>query len=138
LSAVAAEVLARDLTVSVDVAPAVVRGDPALLKRLIGNLVENAVRHNTPAGWIRIRTGRDAAAGVLEVESSGPVIDPGAIAQLFEPFRQGQRARTGQRGTGLGLSIVRAVVAAHDGTVGAAPVPGGGLLVTVRLAAEAG
>jgi signal transduction histidine kinase len=138
LSAVAAELIARDLTVTVDAAPAVVRGDPALLKRLVGNLVENAVRHNTPAGWISIRTGTDAAAGILEVGSTGPVIDPQAVAQLFEPFRQGQRARTGQRGTGLGLSIVRAVVAAHDGTVGAVPVPGGGLLVTVRLAAEPG
>jgi len=138
LSAVAGELLARDLTVTVDAAPAVVRGDPALLKRLVGNLVENAVRHNTPAGWIRIHTEKDANAGILEVGSSGPVIDPGAIAQLFEPFRQGQRARTGQRGTGLGLSIVRAVVAAHDGTVGAVPVPGGGLTVTVRLAAEPG
>ena len=90
--------IARDLTVTVDAAPAVVRGDPALLARLVGNLVENAVRHNVPAGWIRIRTGSDGAAGVLEVGSAGPVIDPEAIAQLFEPFRQGQRARTGQRG----------------------------------------
>jgi signal transduction histidine kinase len=136
LSAVATELMSRDLTVTVDAGPAVVRGDPALLARLVGNLVENAVRHNLPAGWIAIRTGRDGGAGVLEVGSSGPVIDPAAIAQLFEPFRQGRRARTGQRGTGLGLSIVRAVVAAHDGTVGAAPVPGGGLSVTVRLAAE--
>jgi signal transduction histidine kinase len=136
LSAVAAEVLDRDLTVTVQAAPAVVRGDPVLLERLVGNLVENAVRHNAPAGWIRIRTRKDAAAGILEVESAGPVIDPGAVAQLFEPFRQGQRARTGHRGTGLGLSIVRAVVAAHDGTVSAVPVPGGGLSVTVRLAAE--
>jgi signal transduction histidine kinase len=135
LEAVHAELAERELTVSVHSGPAVVHGDPALLERLIGNLVENAVRHNTRAGWIRIRTATDGGAGVLEVASTGPVIEPAALAELFEPFRQGQRARVGDRGTGLGLSIVTAVVAAHDGTVGAVPVAGGGLRVTVRLPA---
>jgi signal transduction histidine kinase len=134
LTAVSGEVAERALTVSVEAGAAPVRGDPALLERLVGNLVENAVRHNVPAGWIRVRTETVGAAGVLEVTSAGPAIDPKAIAELFEPFRQGQRARTGERGTGLGLSIVRAVVAAHGGTVGAVPLPGGGLQVTVRLA----
>jgi signal transduction histidine kinase len=133
LRAVEVERLERELAVTVDAGPAVVRGDPALLERLLGNLVENAVRHNVPGGWIRIHTGTAGGDGVLEVASSGPVVDERTLAELFEPFRQGQRARTGHRGTGLGLSIVRAVVAAHGGTVGAVPVDGGGLLVTVRL-----
>ncbi|MGS0687041.1 HAMP domain-containing sensor histidine kinase [Nakamurella sp. GG22] len=135
LDAVHAELTERELTLTVQSGPAVVQGDPALLERLIGNLVENAVRHNIRAGWIRIRTATDGGAGVLEVASSGPVIEPAALTELFEPFRQGQRARVGHRGTGLGLSIVRAVVAAHDGTVGAVPLAGGGLQVTVRLPA---
>jgi signal transduction histidine kinase len=135
LDAVHAELTERDLAVSVQGGPAVVRGDPALLERLIGNLVENAVRHNIRAGRIRIRTGTEGGSGVLEVASTGPVIEPAALTELFEPFRQGQRARVGDRGTGLGLSIVTAVVAAHDGTVGAVPVDGGGLQVTVRLPA---
>jgi signal transduction histidine kinase len=133
LRAVEVERRERALTVTVDAGPAVVRGDPALLERLLGNLVENAVRHNVPGGWIRIHTGTVDDTGVLEVASSGPVVDAHALSELFEPFRQGQRARTGHRGTGLGLSIVRAVVAAHGGTVGAVPVDGGGLRVTVRL-----
>jgi hypothetical protein len=133
LRAVEVERLERSLAVTVDASPAVVRGDPALLERLVGNLVENAVRHNVSGGWIRIHTGTAGEDGVLEVASSGPVVDARTLAELFEPFRQGQRARTGHRGTGLGLSIVRAVVAAHGGTVGAVPVDGGGLLVTVRL-----
>ncbi len=130
----------RALTVSLRTEPATVSGDPALLGRLIGNLVENAVRHNVSGGWISVRTGIEGVgpdtAATLEVASSGPVIDAATVSELFEPFRQGRRARTGQRGTGLGLSIVRAVVAAHRGTVAAAPVPEGGLRVIVRLPSD--
>ena len=92
-----------------------------------------------PAGGLDPDRHRTVAGdGVLEVASSGPVVDQRAVAELFEPFRQGQRARTGHRGTGLGLSIVRAVVAAHGGTVGAVPESGGGLRVLVELPGEPG
>ncbi len=143
LRAVGAELAERDLAVSVTGDPAVVRGDPTLLDRLVGNLVENAVRHNVTSGWIKISTAAADGAGTLDVASSGAVIEPDACAELFEPFRQGRRARVDSgdqdgRSTGLGLSIVRAVVAAHDGTVGAVPVTGGGLQVTVRLPADPG
>lgn len=128
-----AAIAERGLSVTVTAGPACVFGDPVLLGRLIGNLVENAVRHNVSGGWITVTTGRSNGDARLEVASSGPVIDASTVAELFEPFRQGQRPRTGQRGTGLGLSIVRAVVAAHHGMVDAAPVPDGGLRVRVRL-----
>jgi len=152
LSAVENERAERDLVVTVEGTSAVVRGDPALLDRLVGNLVENAVRHNVNGGWVRIGTGTGigtgmgtgigtgtgaaAGSGWLEVTSSGAVIDPETVAELFEPFRQGGRARTAHRGSGLGLSIVRAVVAAHGGTVGATPIPTGGLQVRVTLPAR--
>jgi signal transduction histidine kinase len=141
LLAVDAERADRQLTVEVDGGPAVVRGDPALLERVVGNLVENAVRHNVVGGHLSIATGRvDAAAGRrgcgwIQVVSGGSVIDPHTVALLFEPFRQGERARTGHRGSGLGLSIVSAVVGAHGGTVSAAAVPDGGLRVRVELPA---
>ncbi len=130
-----ADIAERGLSVTVRREPAVVDGDPALLGRLVGNLVENAVRHNVSGGWITVSTDLSGADAVLEVASSGPVIDERTVGELFEPFRQGRRPRTGQRGTGLGLSIVRAVVAAHRGTVDASPVPGGGLRVRVALPA---
>lgn len=114
-------------------APAV--GDPALLERIAGNLLENAVRHNLVGGWIEVHTEGGPQWSVLRVSSSGPVIAPDRVDELFEPFRRGGTDRTARTGTGLGLSIVRAAVAAHEGQVHADAVPGGGLVVTVHLPA---
>ncbi len=135
LQAVSAEGIERELSVTVRAEPAVLEGDPALLERLVGNLVENAVRHNVSGGWISIASGVTGASVRLEVSSSGRQVEPATVAQLFEPFRQGGRARTARGGTGLGLSIVQAVVDAHGGTVEAEPEPAGGLRVRVSLPA---
>jgi signal transduction histidine kinase len=136
LAAVRAEAGRLGLRIAVHAAPATAHGDPVLLERVVGNLLENAVRHNVSGGWVEVSvTVRDGSA-VLCVASSGPEIPAAKVAELFEPFRRGPVERTGGvRGSGLGLSIVRAVVAAHGGTVAAAPVPGGGLAVTVQLPA---
>ena len=133
LAATEPERAARTIAVTVQDDPAPASGDRALLDRVVGNLVENAIRHNVPNGWVRVSTGTAGSASFIEVRSGGPVVDPATVHELFEPFRQGDRARTGHRGSGLGLSIVRAVVAAHGGTVGAAAVPAGGLSVRVEL-----
>jgi len=66
------------------------------------------------------------------VRSSGRMIDPETVHELFEPFHRGTE-RVGKSGAGLGLSIVRAAVEAHSGTVRAEPVVGGGLAVTVTV-----
>jgi signal transduction histidine kinase len=115
--------------------PAPVVGDPGLLDRLAGNLIENAVRYNHLHGRIWVRTGADSHHAWLVVKNTGFEVDPTDVPGLFEPFRRGGFERTGGRGSGLGLSIVRAVVDAHGGTVSAAANPGGGLEVTVTLPA---
>jgi len=133
LSMIAPDVTARALTVRTDPRPAVVAGNEALLRRLVANLLENAVRHNRDGGWID--AGCETGGPVLlRVVSSGPELAPDQVSELFEPFRRGPVARTAHtRGSGLGLSIVRAVAEAHDGTVTAEAVPGGGLEVRVTL-----
>jgi len=134
VAAVRAEAARRGLRITEHRAPAPTVGDPVLLERVAGNLVENAVRHNVTAGWVRIGTGLQARSAELCVSSSGPEIAPDRVEELFEPFRRGPVDRTADTpGSGLGLSIVRAVVHAHGGTVAAEPVPGGGLTVTVHL-----
>ena len=133
LSAVAAEVQERLLEVATSYGPAEVLGDRGLLERLAGNLVENAVRHNLPDGWVRVDTGTVEGRARLQVSNSGAVLAPDQVAGLFEPFRRYGTARTARRGAGLGLSIVRAVAELHGGTVSAAARPDGGLTVTVDL-----
>lgn len=133
LEAVAAETAQAALRVDTRLEPAVVLGDPRLLERLAGNLVENAVRHNLPGGWLGVHTRTDNGVARLFVANSGPVIEPAEAPGLFEPFRRGGTARTASRGAGLGLSIVRAVVRSHGGTVQAYALQGGGLEVQVEL-----
>jgi signal transduction histidine kinase len=112
--------------------PVMVEGDAALLERLVGNLIENGVRYNRPGGFVRLRTRSGTGSAELEVENSGPPVEPEAAARLAEPFERLARDADG-RGAGLGLSIVRAVSEAHGGTLAIEPRPEGGLLVTVRL-----
>lgn len=148
LDGVAAAAAEHGLSVRADPVPARTRGNEVLLRRLVANLVENAVRHNRDGGWIEAstttstggprpggsRAGSAPAAVELRVSSTGPELAAEQVSELFEPFRRGPVARTARtRGSGLGLSIVRAVAAAHDATVSAVPVPGGGLEVRVRF-----
>ncbi|MDT4959669.1 MAG: hypothetical protein QOG07_3085 [Pseudonocardiales bacterium] len=133
LDAVAAEAKEKDITVESDVSPASTVGDPRLLERLIGNLVENAIRHNVPGGWLRVRTGATAERVWLHVANGGAVIPPGDVDTLFEPFRRGGRLRNVTRGAGLGLAIVRLIVEAHQGRLQAAAPPFGGLAIRIEL-----
>ncbi|WP_067652143.1 sensor histidine kinase [Nocardia harenae] len=114
--------------VGVRTEPCVVDGDPVLLERLIGNLLDNAARYNVPGGWVRITLSGGAE---LLVENSGPPVTE--VAGLFEPFRRGAERTGGARGAGLGLSIVRSIAHAHDGAARAVARPEGGLAVTISL-----
>jgi signal transduction histidine kinase len=134
LVAVAEQALAtmdRDgLTVTTDLQPAHTTGDPRLVERLAVNLVGNALRHNVSNGWIAVRTSTSNGRAVLLVENTGPAIAPHEVDGLFEPFQR--QERTGN-GIGLGLSIVRAVAVAHEASVTAETLVGGGLSVAVEF-----
>ena len=136
LDARAAQIAQRGLTVSAQLADATAVGDSALLERLVGNLIDNAVRHNGPGGQIEVRTGHSDGHAELEVANSGGVIAPDRVAALVEPFqRLDGRARNGDTGLGLGLTIVKAVADAHDATLASDAQPSGGLRVLFRLPA---
>jgi signal transduction histidine kinase len=140
IDAAAAEIERLNLHVDTKLDPAETTGDPQLLQRMIANLVDNAVRHNKPDGWIQLRTGTSDAAVYLEIANSGPFIPDDAVTSMFEPFRRMQARTRARDGVGLGLSIARSVATAHHATVTARSQPAGGLEINVviprRLAAE--
>jgi signal transduction histidine kinase len=111
-------------------------GDRRLIARLAANVIDNAMRHNTPGGWIRIVTGTgdDGRAGLI-VANSGRVLEADDVPALTEPFRRAAAGRTHDAGSGygLGLSIAHAIVGAHGGTLRLSARPDGGLEVEVRL-----
>jgi signal transduction histidine kinase len=137
LHAVAAEAEEKGVRIETEIEDAVTVGDPRLLERLIGNLVENAIRHNVANGWLRITTGQTNDKVWLHVANGGSVIPGGDVDRLFEPFRRGSgKVRTATKGAGLGLAIVRLIVEAHQGRLQAAAPPFGGLAVRVELPRE--
>lgn len=115
---------------------ALVLGDALLLERLVHNLVENGIRHNTgDGGWVEVvsRT-NDEGRVEVEVTNSGPAVPPYELPALFEPFRRlGVDRVVTFKGAGLGLSIVRSIARAHGGEALARPRENGGLTVTVTL-----
>jgi signal transduction histidine kinase len=131
---------AAGLRLASQLGPAPVAGDPALLERMVANLVENAVRHNQPPGWLEVATGTSDGRAFVQVANGGQEIPTDQVESLFEPFRRlhGRVASASAvRGAGLGLSIVRSVARAHGGDAHAIALAGGGLQVTVRLPARA-
>jgi two-component system OmpR family sensor kinase len=110
---------------------AVVDGDPVALKRLVTNLVDNALKFGSSA---RGRVFSEAGMAIVEVDDNGPGVPEDDIERAFEPFHrlEGSRSReTG--GAGLGLAVVRAIARGHGGEVTLQNRPGGGLRARVCL-----
>jgi signal transduction histidine kinase len=136
LDAHAAAIATAGLSVRTALAPAAVTGNRTLLARMVDNLIDNAVRHNQAAGWIRVFTHRNGAGARVTVESGGARLAASAVAELAQPFQRLGGARRGsEHGVGLGLSIVEAIAQAHGGALALEPRPEGGLRATVTLPA---
>lgn len=133
LDAAHAAIAQRRITVEAALEPALARGDRVLLERMIANLVENAVRHNSPDGWVGIRTGQRGERATFEVANTGAPVAAEEIPVLFEPFARAHQRVNSHDGVGLGLSIATAIARAHDATITARPRPGGGLEMTVSV-----
>jgi signal transduction histidine kinase len=122
------------LDIEVSLEPAVVLGEERLLERLVSNLLENAIRHNTPDGDVLIVVGSPSGRPTLRIANTGPVVPSAEIARLLQPFQRLERNRVGHgEGLGLGLSIVAAVADAHGATLSVQPRAGGGLEIGVEF-----
>lgn len=107
-------------------------GDPLALRRMVTNLIENALKYGTRARLSLQRTGSDTCR--LWIDDDGPGIDPAQREQLFMPFFRGEASRNRETGgIGLGLSAAHNIVLAHGGEIALDNRPEGGLRVTVLL-----
>src|SRR6266536_2061821 len=141
LTGQAAAISARKLTVQEVSEPggAWVAGSQALISRMVENVIDNAVCHNTDGGWIRITSGTADGRASVVVENGGPVLEQDQVRELSQPFRRIGADRTGSdSGSGLGLSIVAAIAEAHGGSLDLQARPEGGLRVSIQLPAVAG
>lgn len=116
-----------------------VRADPGLLERVVENLVENAVRFSPPGTRVTVRAeARDdgGAAGTvrLQVVDHGPGIAPERHQQVFTAFQRLDDRDAGSH-VGLGLAIAQGFTAAMGARLSPSTTPGGGLTMTVLLAA---
>ncbi len=138
LGAIAGEVVrgvpSNGIRISAELGDACTAGDPALVERMVVNLIDNAIHHNEPHGWVQAWTGTSDGQPTLRVSNSGPLIPSDRVGDLLEPFRRPNGERTGHvRGLGLGLSIVGAIATAHDAELRAIPRAEGGLEVEVQF-----
>ena len=114
LTALAAEECARYDDCTVEAGPVTVHGDPALLRRMIRNLVDNAELHGRPP--IEVTVDRQNDQAILRVTDHGPVIDESARERLFSMFYR-IPGRSGPKGSGLGLALVKQIARRHGGDV---------------------
>ncbi|MBX9252449.1 hybrid sensor histidine kinase/response regulator [Desmonostoc muscorum CCALA 125] len=106
-----------------------VKGDRLELRRLLTNLVGNAIRFSD-AGSVEVRLNSTLQGVTIEVEDTGIGMNPEEQLLLFDRFRQGKHQR---RGNGLGLYLSRQIVEAHQGNISVSSTVGKGSIFTVYL-----
>ncbi|HEY7039442.1 MAG TPA: heavy metal sensor histidine kinase [Methylomirabilota bacterium] len=115
-------------------APAVVRGDATALRRVLLNLVENAVKYTPRGGKVELSLIAEDDTASLTVSDTGMGLDPADAERIFEPFVRLDAARSRDTGgAGLGLAIARSIVMAHRGSLAVESRPGSGSRFTIRL-----
>lgn len=124
----------HDVKLRTELSHAEILGNSDLIKRLAGNLLDNALQHNHAGGEVTLTTVTRDDIAVLRVSNTGDTIPPESVDRLTEPFHRLTNVRTARAtGWGLGLSIVRAVADAHGASLDLRPRDGGGLIVEIRF-----
>jgi len=111
----------------------IVYGDANLLRQLVGNLIDNALKFSE-GGRVDVGVGNDAQSAWIEVSDTGPGIPEAELSHVFERFYRTDKARSRSvPGTGLGLAIVRSIARVHGGKATAGNASGGGARFRVLL-----
>jgi two-component system sensor histidine kinase TctE len=123
----------KGLDIGFDLAPAQLAGDAFLLRDLVDNLVDNAIRYTPAGGSVTVRSALEGSHALLVVEDSGPGIPPEKRTLVFNRF---VRLDDKSPGSGLGLAVVRDIALAHRAAIELDDMPGGpGIRFTVRFPA---
>jgi PAS domain S-box-containing protein len=114
-----------------------IEADATRMTQVFANLITNAAKYTPPRGHISVVAVRDGEVIAVTVSDDGPGIAAELIAEIFEPFVQGDHTlQRAEGGLGLGLSLVRTLTELHGGNVSAASDgPGRGASFTVELPA---
>ncbi len=122
----------REIQTNLVEIPKSLHGNAVAIKRVVTNLVVNAIRYG--GDWISVSTSvsADHKTAWIIIEDNGSGIDESQLKSVFEPFTRGDTAR-GSEGTGLGLAIVKRIVGQHQGEVSLSNRREGGLKVQVEL-----
>lgn len=111
----------------------VIEGDPVALKRMVANLVDNALKYG---GVARGSVYAEDGMAIIEIDDDGPGVPPAELERVFEPFYRGEPSRNRETGgIGLGLAVVRSLARAHGGDVTLHNRANGGLRACVQLPA---
>lgn len=114
--------------------PPIVHADANLLRQLIANLIDNAIKF-TERGGIDVRVGCNDTSAWVEIEDTGPGIPEEDLPHVFDRFYRADKARSrAVSGTGLGLAIVRSIARVHGGSVVAEAGATGGALFRATFA----
>lgn len=113
------EAEARDVRIETEIgAPAVVEGDPELLRRAIENVLRNAIRFAPENSSVLVQVEADAGKVAINVRDQGPGVPGAMLKRIFDPFHRVAESRGGDAGgVGLGLSIARRAVLLHHGEI---------------------
>jgi heavy metal sensor kinase len=124
----------KNVRVACDSAPGVmVQGDPARLKQVIVNLLDNAIKYTPGGGRVRLSVQREQGFAVLEVADDGIGIPAEALPHVFKRFFRVDTSRSREQGgAGLGLAIVKSICSAHGGDIEVISAPGRGSTFRMR------
>jgi len=129
-----ADAQARDLRMDVPEEPVAVTGDRERMRRLLLNLVDNAIKYTDPGDRVTLALGREGGWASLVVSDTGIGIPEDEMERIFQPFyRSPGDCSLSRKGAGLGLSIARSIALAHGGRIEVSSEPGRGSAFKVLL-----
>ncbi len=132
-------IMAKGLSLKMDLQPVTVTGDGEKLSTVLDNLLSNAIKYSPAGGELTVTTRQQDGEAIVDVVDSGPGIQEEESRKVFDAFFQGAYQAEGYvKGSGLGLSISREYITAHRGTIQVVDSdrPGGHLRVALPIAGD--